>query len=426
VKRVLAFAALALLAAAPVARAQETMSLTLDQALQLARQRNRNLTVERARLLQAQTNVEQGWAALFPTLVAQGKYSRNYKEVALNFGGTALLLQPSNQLDGAVSITMPLIAPPAYSALEALKAGARASEASFQVAETNLLVSVAQTFYLASIADDVVGARQSNVQVARATLQNAKARLEAGSVTKVDVDRAELAVVRAEQAERESRNGRDRTYRALATLIQENRPFKAVIQQVAPEMHDERELDLALKLRPEFRLLEESTKAAESQSNAYAWRWAPTLSGFGNARRFNYDNFARDRYSWVAGAQLDWVLFDGGTRDAQRHFANAQAAESRARTAVLRDTVRDDLADGRRQVETKQSALEAAERSVTLATEVLEVVRVQYEAGSITQVDLLAAQDSLVLAREALAQARYDLAAADLALRRTAGTFPPK
>jgi outer membrane protein TolC len=425
VKRALAFAALVLLAAAPVARAQE-MTLTLDQALQLGRQRNRSLKVEAARLLQAQTNVEQGWAALFPTVVAQGKYSRNYKEVALNFGGSALLLQPSNQLDAAVSFTVPLIAPPAYSALEALKAGARASEASFQTAETNLLVSVAQTFYLASIADDVVAARQSNIQVARATLQNSKARLEAGSVTKVDVDRAELAVVRAEQAEREARNGRDRTYRALATLIQENRTFKAVIQQLAPEVHDERELDVALKLRPEYWLLEESTKAAEFQSNAYAWRWAPTLSGFGNARRFNYDNFARDRYSWVAGAQLDWVLFDGGTRDAQRHFSNAQAAESRARIAVLRDVVHDDLADGRRQVETKQSALQAAERSVTLATEVLEVVRVQYEAGSITQVDLLAAQDSLVLAREALAQARYDLAAADLALRRTAGTFPPK
>jgi outer membrane protein TolC len=426
VRRAVLLAALMVLAAAPVASAQEPMNLTLDQALQLARQHNRALVVERARLQQAQVQVEQGWAALFPTLAAQGRYSRNYKEVALNFGGAALLLQPSNQLDASISLSLPLIAPPAYAGLEALKAGARASEASFAAAEDNLLVNVAQTFYLAGIADDVVAARQSNIQVARATLQNARARLEAGSVTKVDVDRAELAVVRAEQAERESRNGRDRTYRALATLIQENRPFKAMVQSVAPEMHDERELDMALKLRPEFRLLEESTNAAEAQARAHAWRWAPSLSGFGNARRFNYDNFARDRYSWVVGAQLDWLLFDGGARDASRHFANAQAAESRARAAVLRDSIRDDLSDGRRQVETKQRALETAERSVTLATEVLEVVRVQYEAGSVTQVDLLSAQDSLVLAREALAQARYDLAAADLALRRTAGTFPPK
>jgi outer membrane protein TolC len=419
-------AALALVGAAPVARAQEPISLTLEQVLTQARQRNRAMVVERARLEQAQVQVEQGWSALFPTLAAQGRYSRNYKEVALNFGGSQLLLQPSNQLDAQITLTAPLIVPPAWLALEALKAGARASEASYKVAETNLLVSVAQTFYLAAIADEVVLARESNIQVAKATLANARARLEAGSVTKVDVSRAELAVVRAEQADRESRNGRDKTYRALATLIQENRPIKAVIQPVPPEMHDEGELDLVLKLRPEYRLLEESTKAADAQARARAWQWAPTLSGFGNARKFNYDNFARDRHSWVVGAQLDWALFDGGVRDAQRHFANAQANESRARSAVLRDQIRDDLSDGRRQLETKQRALEAAERSVTLATQVLEVVRVQYEAGSITQVDLLAAQDSLVQAREALAQARYDLAAADLALRRTAGTFPPK
>jgi hypothetical protein len=42
----------------------------------------------------------------------------------------------------------------------------------------------------------------------------------------VDVDRAELALVRAEQLEREARNGQARTYRALATLIQENRPSR--------------------------------------------------------------------------------------------------------------------------------------------------------------------------------------------------------
>ena len=63
---------------------------------------------------------------------------------------------------------------------------------------------------------------------------------------------------------------------------------------------------------------------------------------------------------------------------------------------------------------------------MTLAKSTLELVRVQYEAGSVTQVDLLQAQDALVISQEALAQAHYDVAAADLLLRRAAGTFPPK
>ncbi len=73
-----------------------------------------------------------------------------------------------------------------------------------------------------------------------------------------------------------------------------------------------------------------------------------------------------------------------------------------------------------------QDGVEAAERSIALATDTLELVRVQYEAGNVTQLDLLQAQDTLVTAREGLAQAHYDAAAADLFLRHAAGTFPGK
>lgn len=398
--------------------------LSLEEALKLARKRNRSLTVERARLAQAQTGIEQAWAALFPTIAAQGRYTRNYKQVELGFAGQPLLLQPRDQLDGAITLSAPLIVPSAYPALAAVKSGVRASEAAFDVSETAVLVSVAQIFYAASIADEMVLARKSNVGVARATLQNAQSRFTAGTVTKVDVGRAELALIRAQQFEREAETGRDRSYRALATLIQLDRPFVVHVQVIPPERHDERELEQALHLRPEFRAIEAQMQSGQHQLRAYQWRWAPTLSAFGNARKFNYDNFARDRHSWAIGAQLDWVLYDGGGRDAQRHLVEAQLTESQARAEVLRESVRDDLANGRQQLETKLSGVQAAERSVALAKETLELVRVQYEAGNVTQVDLLQAQDALVTTQEGLAQAHYDAAAADLFLRRAAGTFP--
>ncbi len=186
-------------------------------------------------------------------------------------------------------------------------------------------------------------------------------------------------------------------------------------------------MQTALQLRPEFKALELAATSSEAQKRANGWRWAPSLSGFGNYRRFNYYNFITQlRDSWALGLQLDWVLFDGGARDAQRHLAAAQADESVARAEVLRDSIRDDLADGRRNLETKQQGLAVAERSVELSKEALGLVRIQYEAGTVTQVDLLQAQDALVGAQVGLAQAHYDVAAADLSLRHAAGTFPPK
>jgi outer membrane protein TolC len=413
------------------ARAQPSVrELSLDQALAMARKVNRTLIAERARLAQAQANLELAWTALFPTVAAQGKYTRNNIEFKFPLTQTTptqlLNIQPKNQLDGAIGFTAPIIVPAAYPAVDAVQSTVHASEADFETSQATVLFGVAQAFYAAAISDEVMAARQSSIDVAHATLQNAQTRFAAGTVAKVDVDRAELALVRAEQAAREARFGHAQAYRALATLIQAENDFKVLPLAATPTMDETPSLDSALRLRPEFRSLELVVRSAGAQRRAYAWRWAPTLSAFGSARAFNYDNFAQQHHAWAVGAQLDWVLYDGGVRDAQRHLADAQAREADARAEVLRDTIRDDLANNDGLLETKRQAQEAAERSVVLAVETLDLVRTQYEAGNTAQIDLLQAQDGLVAAKEALAQAHFEVAIADLTLRRAAGTFPGK
>jgi multidrug efflux system outer membrane protein len=407
------------------ARAEQTSyDLTLDEALAMGRKANRSLVADRARLAQAQANLDLAWTTLFPTVAAQGKYTRNNIDFKFpDVTGKTLTVQPKNQLDGVISFTAPLVVPAAYVGLEAGDYSFHAAEAQFETSLATVLLGVAQAFYAAAIADEVVSARLSNIDVARVTLENARTRFENGSVTKVDVDRAELALVSAEQSAREARFSQSQAYRALATLIQSDRNFK-VVPAVAAAVEEAGSLESALHLRPEFRALELTTKSADAQRRAQAWRWAPSLSAFGNLRAFNYDNFAGDHHAWAVGLQLDWVLYDGGVRDAQRHAASAQAQEAAALAAVLRDTIRDDLANGHGLLETKRHAQRAAERSVALAIETLDLVRTQYEAGHSAQIDLLQAQDGLVAAKEALAQAHFEVAVADLTLRRAAGSFP--
>jgi outer membrane protein len=407
--------------------------LSLDQALAMAARANRTLMAERARLAQAQTSIAQAWAALFPTITAQGRYTRNNMEFKfpVTAGGAGatpqiITIQPYNQLDGVVSFTAPLLAPAAYPALRSVKDGVRSAEADFEASQTTVLFAVAQAYFTEAIADEVLAARRSSVGVARATVDNAQARFSTGGVTKVDVDRAQLALVRAEQSVREALFGKQRAHRALATLIQLDADFRVEPGPIerADDSADTHDLAAALRLRPELRAIELLARASAGRERAYAWRWAPTLSGFGSARVFNYDNFAREHHAWAIGAQLEWVLYDGGTRDAQRHLAAAQAREAQARSEALRDAIRDDLADASGLLETKRHARAAADQSVNLAMQTLDMVRTQYESGTVAQIDLLQAQDNLTAAREALAQVHFELAVADLVLRRAAGTFP--
>src|SRR6185436_11252188 len=157
----------ALLFAVP-ARADRV--LTLADALQLARAQSRDLQAARARLDQAHVGIDQALVALLPNAGAQGKYTHNYKEVVLDtsqfsgglFGlaevikatsGNAvqngainqfelaaaeataaqgpIIIQKGEQLDFALSATVPLVVPAGYPGLSAAKKSYRAAEANY-------------------------------------------------------------------------------------------------------------------------------------------------------------------------------------------------------------------------------------------------------------------------------------------------------
>ena len=126
-----------------------------------------------------------------------------------------------------------------------------------------------------------------------------------------------------------------------------------------------------------------------------------------------------------SGPQLDWVIFDGGARDAQSKKAAAQSERLTPAPRCSPTTSATTWPTGAASSHPDRALHEAA-RALELAKETIELVRNQYEAGTVTQVDLLQAQDGLVGAQESLAQAHFDLAVANLTRRRAAGTFPPK
>jgi outer membrane protein TolC len=458
-----ALAGVLVLASAGLSHADQ--SLTLDDAIGLARAHNRNLRAARERIAIANAGVEQARAALMPIVATQGKYTHNYKEVDFdavaitaptlgladairattnnpaeaaaidevvrqtNAGlaaQPALVIQKKEQLDGVVSAAVPVIAPATYFAVTAARRTRDASAATYQVDEASILVSVAQAYFAAAGTDELVVARRDAVTVATETFEVAKARVEAELANQVERTRAETALVRAQQDLAEAENTRAAAYRALATLLGTKEPITVhAVDTVPPEPGS---LDAlvgeAHAHRPELTAEQATMAAADATARSNAWRWSPTLSAFGNVRLQNYTGFSGDKYAWAVGLQLDWAIYDGGVRDAQRHIADAQRRESEARLELLGDTVSDEVANAHGTLATKRKGVGSAQRAVELARETLRLIRAQYAAGTAKQLDVLQAQDVLVSAEVALAQAHFDVALADLQLRRAAGEFP--
>ena len=440
-------------------------SLTLEEALGLARGHNRDLRAARERIAIADASVAEARAALLPTVTAQGSYTHNYKEVdfdpadlaaptfavadairttttdpaqaaaiqaAENQSRAALASQPTvvitkqEALDGGINASLPLIAPASYYALGAAQRSREATTANYQVTEATILVAVAQAYFAAAGTDELVVARTDAVKVATETFDVAKARVAAELANQVESTRAETALVRAQQDLAEADNARGAAYRGLATLIGTKEALTVQAVKTVPD--EPGALDALIRdgqsRRPELAAERANIASADASAKASAWRWSPTLSAFGNAHLSNYTGFSGDKYAWAVGVELGWVAFDGGVRDAQRHIALAQRREAEARLELIGDSVSDEVANARGTLETKRKGVASAERAVQLARETLRLVRAQYEAGAAKQLDVLQAQDVLVSGEVALAQAHFDVAFADLQLKRAAGAFP--
>ena len=452
-----ALLSLALLSAP--ARADRT--LALDEALALAKQNNRDLRAAHEAIAQIGTLVEQTRAQLLPTVAVQGKYTFNYPDAQLNPATftaatdalAATLLQTStspvqtqaltafreglasasgrpitiikkNQLDFAATAIVPLLVPGAYAAYQGALAQRRATEASYAVTQSNLLLAAAVGFYGCAGADELVQARKHAIDVAEKTVKNAQARLDAGTVNRVEVTRAELAYVQTLQRLSEAQDTQAQTYRALATLLQLREAFVVKPIERNDAEHALAELQKqALELRPEFRAYETNIEA-QKKSVLSGWlRWAPSLSGFGRFAAGNYSGFSGKRFSTALGLEADWALYDGGLRDATRHQAESLQRQYALQLEQLHDTINDDIAQADRALRTKRESLQTAQKSVSLSTETLALIRAQHDAGTATQLDLLQAQDALVTAEVGLAQARFDLATSQIQLDRLSGSF---
>jgi hypothetical protein len=135
--------------------------------------------------------------------------------------------QPANrdpaalQLDANIVANVPLLVPAAYPALQGAKLAYRAQERQLEVTMAQVLQSVATAFFAAAGSEELVAARTNTIEVAQKTVDNAKVRLQAGVVNKVEVTRAELALIQAKQRLLESQDSRASAYRMLATMIKQ-------------------------------------------------------------------------------------------------------------------------------------------------------------------------------------------------------------
>jgi outer membrane protein TolC len=402
--------------------------LTLDEALQAARQNNLDLKVARARLQQAQLASNRAWANYLPTVSVAGTYTRQ-KEITLPLPGPTgepmpVLIQPADQYGAQAEVRQAVLAPSLWPAIRNAGIAEDVAELNTENARREILFAVAQSYFGAASLQEAIRATQFLLEVNTAREADTRKRFEAGTVTKVALLRSQLDRTRAEQDLVRARNAYASARLALATLIQRDAEFTVELPPVPSVPPAEEDLaKQALEQRPDVAAMRRNLDLALGRRQGAWLAYAPSV-GFSGVYRLNGTPSAfapRDNWSLTLSAQ--WVLWDGGVREINLREESARVAEATAQQKQSEARATEEVARARLEYENAQANLSKAEEALSLARETQRLTEISFKAGVATYLEVADANAALTGAEVGAINERLQTSLAALRLLRAAGLF---
>ncbi|HEX8433470.1 TolC family protein [Archangium sp.] len=416
---------ISLIAALTLTVSAATPVLTLDEALQAARQENLDLKVARARLEQSALLSRRAWAGYLPTVSVGGSYTRNSNEAVVALpGGPEIVIQPFNQFSAQAEVRQAIIAPSLWPAIRSAGIAEDVAELNTENARREILFAVAQSYYGAASYQEAIRAAQFLLEVNTAREADTQKRFDAGTVTRVALLRAQLDRARAEQDLLRARNAYASARLALATLIQRDADFTLELPPV-PQVPAANE-DLtkqALEQRPDVAVARRNLDLAVSRRQGVWFSYAPSVGFSGVYRLSNAAGFTGRNDVWALTLSAQWMLWDGGLREINLREESARVAEASALRKQSEARVTEEVARARLEYENAQANLSKAQEALGLARETQRLTEISFKAGVATYLEVADANAALTNAEVGAISERLQASLSALRLLRAAGVF---
>jgi len=404
----------------------------------------------------------QGFSLLMPQANATPGGTRYYQHgvgsttVSNNAGNSRVFDQKSY----TVTLTQPVFN---IGAIELFKQGdlnTKLADMRFFLAQQDLILRVSQAYFDALTSQDNVALYKNKKDLIKQQLEVAQAKFDAGLATIVDVNTAQAALDLANsqeitaQADLIVKRGAleqivGRPVGALKPLVKDAK-IEGVLKDPRSKSKDEKNIPIAESVNPSLppgQTLDDWINQAESSNfNVLAgqlsvslaestYRGAqalnyPTInlvgtSGYNtsNGTPNNYTPSSTNVYNNTLGLQMTIPLVSGGYNSSliRQNAALVDAAKANY------DNYRRTAAQNTRTAFTgfygglaSVKAYEAAERSTTSA---LESSKLGFQVGTLINIDVLIALDSLINTRSLLQQARYNTILNAIKLKASAATL---
>ncbi len=415
---------LCLIAAAP--RSAASMQ-PLAEFVAAARQSHPDALEARATYAEKRAGVTQALGKVLPGLELRGTYTQNQLDIRPLFSlapgapPQRLSIMPRNQWDGSGTVSLALLDLASDMRLVAAYRNRDGQSAQLRATLLQVEANVAQAYFQAVASHALVDASERALEVARASLDLAKNRVDAGSAAVLEMDRAEAEVQSQVQhlAAAELSLALDvRSLQSLSDLA----PEMGTVPSLKDDLHAEEPLahfEVSDARIPGIVAAQLGASAAQRSADADWLTLIPTLRASFAERLTNATSFTGRSATWAAVVQAQWQFDALSVGNVQAGAARAAAGVARLRRTRLaaRDTVHRYWS----QVLANIARSRAARIAERVSKEAVELAQDRYQAGVVTQLDLLQAQRDSYQFEVSRVAADADLVNSRLQLRLAAG-----
>lgn len=400
--------------------------LTLVEALTLAARNNELSGIATARVERARALRRQAYSTLLPDLFFDGTYTRRSREVTRTVDEEEIVVQAIDAFSGVATVEADILDvrafPVARSATRSLEAQQNASSEM----RRGLAFDVAASFFAVLSAERLRDAASRRIEVAAATVSDARIRLEAGLASSNDLTRADLELATAQLALTQAQNAVVSSRLSLGYLVgvEIDRPLVEPPAEPAEGASSEELQRIAQEGRADLRELTLRAESLRLLSLEPSLRAIPAVTLRGTYRGTNEAGLSGRERDWNVAALLTWEIFDGGTRYAEAAARRAEHREAQLNAEALRRRIGLEIRTARTDFETARAAVEQAEVRVRVAEQNAREVRIRYSEGLATALEQADAAVSAFEAAADLARQRFALGIAQLSLSRALGRWP--
>lgn len=406
---------------AAVPSAAQQRSVSLDDALVSALERNRDITVARFEVDKADAAAREALGYALPSLDVSGNFTRNLKQPVFFFPNVQtgqqepVSIGQKNAFSATAELSQVIFNAAVFTGVSSARTWQNAAREQYKSKVMEIVTKVQQAYYAALFARSQWELSQQSLANAADNQRNVQALLNEGQVAEFDALRAEVRADNLRPQVLLAEKNYGDALNALKVLLGAD-IGEDIALSGSLEYNDEAVPALP-ELREKVRTNNYTLKAMALQNTVTKELIAvkkadylPTVSLFGSyTYQGQADDFSFTTVSTAAaGVRFALSLYQGGQTDARVEQARVNYQQVEKQREVLEQNLQEQVVSIAGQMESARKRVEALQRTVEQAQRGNEIAKARYTSGAGTQLDIGDTELALYQAQINRLQAIYD------------------